>query len=124
MITYSRAEKLEILQRFYVSGQTKDRFQKGHNLGHCTLSRWMTIFAEETDIPSLNTQAISRIKTMESEKKSAELLEVKRLELEVERLKKELEYERLKSVAYSTMIDVAEEQFGIDIRKKLEPNSK
>lgn len=50
-------------------------------------------------------------------------MEVKRLELEIEHLKKELEYEKLKSVAYSTSIDVAENQFGIDIRNKLEPNS-
>ena len=40
------------------------------------------------------------------------------LESEVARLRSELEAEKLKSLAYSTMIDVAETQFGIEIRKK------
>jgi cell division protein FtsB len=40
------------------------------------------------------------------------------LESEISRLKAELKAERLKAEAYSVMIDVAEEQFGVDIRKK------
>jgi hypothetical protein len=40
------------------------------------------------------------------------------LESEISRLKAELRAEKLKAEAYSVMIDVAEEQFGVDIRKK------
>lgn len=60
MGNYSRFEKLEILQRFYISGQTKDRFQEENHMVHSTLSRWMTIFAKETDNPPQNTQAMSQ----------------------------------------------------------------
>ncbi len=42
-----------------------------------------------------------------------------KLEKDVEVLKKELEQERLKSKAYSRMIDIAEENLKISIRKKL-----
>ena len=40
------------------------------------------------------------------------------LEAKVAQLEKELKEEKLKSLAFSTMIDVAEEELGIDIRKK------
>ena len=40
------------------------------------------------------------------------------LEAKVAQLEKKLKEEQLKSMAYSTMIDVAEEELGIDIRKK------
>lgn len=115
---YTKEEKLEILQRFYQSGQTMDRFQEENHMGHCTLSKWMSIFAKETNLPPLNTRVMAKIDDMEKRKQKASALDVKHLELEVERLKKELEYEKLKSMAYSTMIDVAEEELHINIRKK------
>lgn len=46
------------------------------------------------------------------------------LEAKVAQLEKKLKEEQLKSMAYSTMIDVAEEELGIDIRKNLVPNSR
>ena len=36
----------------------------------------------------------------------------------IEELEEALEYEKLRSLAYSTMIDIAEEDFKIEIRKK------
>jgi len=43
---------------------------------------------------------------------------LKELEAENRRLQKALELEKLRSKAYDTMIDVAEETFNIPIRKK------
>ncbi|MBR6415720.1 MAG: hypothetical protein IKS22_06395 [Bacteroidales bacterium] len=43
---------------------------------------------------------------------------VKELEAEKKRLQKALELEKLRSKAYDTMINVAEETFNIPIRKK------
>ena len=43
---------------------------------------------------------------------------VEQLKLEIEQLKHQLEYEKLKSKAFDTMIDIAEEEFKIAIRKK------
>ena len=36
----------------------------------------------------------------------------------IKELEKALEYEKLRSLAYSTMIDIAEKEFNIPIRKK------
>ena len=43
---------------------------------------------------------------------------LKELEAENKRLSKALELERLRSEAYSTMIDLAEKTFNIPVRKK------
>lgn len=43
--------------------------------------------------------------------------EIRKLKAENERLRKELEMEKLRSKAYDTMIDVAEDMFNIPIRK-------
>jgi transposase len=46
---------------------------------------------------------------------------VRALERRVKELERQLEEERLRSLAYSTMIDVAEEELGVPIRKKPGP---
>jgi hypothetical protein len=43
------------------------------------------------------------------------------LEKRIKELEKALEYAKLKNIAVETMIDVAEEQFRISIRKKAGP---
>jgi transposase len=43
---------------------------------------------------------------------------LKALERRVKELERQLEDERLRSLGYSTMIDVAEEELGVSIRKK------
>ena len=40
------------------------------------------------------------------------------LEAKIAKLEKELEAEKLKAEAYNALIEVAEEELGIDIRKK------
>ncbi len=44
-------------------------------------------------------------------------------EEEIRKQKEELKYQRLQADAYDEMITVVEEQFNINIRKKLAPNS-
>lgn len=43
---------------------------------------------------------------------------LKALEMRVKELERQLEDERLRSLGYSTMIDVAEQELGVSIRKK------
>ena len=93
-----------------------EHFQNRNGLGHCTLSRWMTIFALDNPI---NGETVTK-KNETPDRSELKALRAKEmaLESEISRLKAELKAERLKAEAYSVMIDVAEEQFGVDIRKK------
>lgn len=72
--------------------------------GKMTIYRWISKFESERPI---------KLFMEESEGKKIE-----ELRLEIERLKSELDYERLKSEAYNAMIKIAEEEFRIPIRKK------
>ena len=47
-----------------------------------------------------------------------ESTDIKTLQAEIARLKKELAYESLRADAYNELINVAEKQFNISIRKK------
>jgi len=58
-------------------------------------------------------QIMNKVKSMENIGN-----EEARLIKEIETLKKELEHERLKSKAFSKMIDIAEQNMKISIRKK------
>jgi hypothetical protein len=65
----------------------------------------LSIFAKETNA----------LKKMKNEKSNQTIADYN---AEIARLKKALRYERMRVEAYSTMIDVAEEMFHIQIRKK------
>ena len=64
--------------------------------------------------PSEEQIKLQRIMTKQKRKTQQEL----ELEAKVNKLEKELEYERLRTLALSTMIDVAERDLKISIRKK------
>ena len=51
-------------------------------------------------------------------KKNTPKTKEEELQVRIKELEKALEYEKLRSLAYSTMIDIAEKEFNIPIRKK------
>ena len=73
------------------------------------MSRIISNFAAENDKSALLMG--KKVKTGESE-------EIKALRKEVWDLKKQLYHEKMRADFYDTMVDVAEEMFGIEIRKK------
>ena len=112
---YTEEEKLRLLEEFRNSGVSMAQFQKFHGLGHSTISKWMTKFvlSKPTD-PPLNLVMKPRNK---SEKKK-ELISERILESRIQQLEQELKTEKLRALAYKTMIEVAEEELGVDISKK------
>lgn len=110
---YNDAEKLQIIVEYMSSGESMERFQSKHGLGHCTLSRWMTTFGLSNTTPSQYIEMKTKL-TESSEKTVRE----RTLEVKVAQLEKELEAEKLKTEAANAMIDVAEDELGVDIRKK------
>ena len=111
--SYNDAEKLQIIEEYMNSGESMETFQAKFGMGHCTLSRWMTKFGLS------NTSQIQFNEMKKVVERSLEKsLRERTLEAKVAQLEKKLKEEQLKSMAYSTMIDVAEEELGIDIRKK------
>lgn len=110
---YNDAEKLQIVEEFMNSGESMEKFQVKHGMGHCTLSRWMIKFGFSNTSPKHFTEMK---KTLDSS--TDKTLRERTLESKIAQLEKELKAEKLKSLAYSTMIEVAEEELGVEIRKK------
>lgn len=111
--SYNDAEKLRIIVDYMASGESMETFQAKYGMGHCTLSRWISKFG----LSSTSPKQVTEMKKTLDQSPNKSLHEL-RLEAKVAQLEKELEAEKLKSLAYDTMIDVAEEELGIEIRKK------
>ena len=110
---YNDAEKLQLIEEYMNSGESMESFQGKYGMGHCTLSRWMTKFG----LSNTSQKQFNEMKKV-VERSPEKSLRERTLEAKVAQLEKELKEEKLKSLAFSTMIDVAEEELGIDIRKK------
>ena len=64
------------------------------------------------------TSELPETPVMRKKKKDVSAEDYDALRAEITRLKKELRYEKMRSEALDTMIDVAEEMFNIPVRKK------
>jgi transposase len=90
----------------------KDLMQKFNIRGNNTIKLWMRKFDVQT--PSQQQIELQRIMAKEKEKTPYEL----ELEAKVKRLESQLEDEKLRTLALRTMIDIAEKELKISIRKK------
>ena len=104
---FNDADRLQLINEYLVSGESKEVFQAKRRLGHSVLSRWM-----------LNFGISEQTKPIQMPKTETKNYYEQQLQDEINRLKKELEYEKLRSKAFETMISVAEEELKVDIRKK------
>ena len=112
---FTEEDKIAIVAE-YVSGHlpASQIIEKYHISSRQVFFNWMDKYVNEKELVSLSDE------TNPSDpmaKKSPED-RVKELEAENKQLQKALELEKLRSKAYDTMIDVAEETFNIPIRKK------
>lgn len=111
---YSKKRELyydKVIQLHYTQGVEICELVKLIPVNPSTIKNWISNFAAEQKDRRL------RMKAQESQSPVAEG-DVAKLQEELAKLKKELEYEQLKSAAYNEMINVAEKQFNISIRKK------
>jgi transposase-like protein len=102
---YSDEFKTKVVNEFLTGQISKEAVRRKYGIGgKTTVSQLICKFEGEKP---------KRLFMIEKREKTKE-----QLELEIEQLKHELEYEKLKSEAFDTMIDIAEEQFKISIRKE------
>ena len=109
-------KRLALLKEYLSSGMSKSRFERENGLSDGSILNWIRIFAVENN-PVISSQVA--VTDMKKDPDKEELLQ------EIDRLKQEL---RLKSLdlkrtemardAYERMIVLAEERYGIPIRKK------
>ena len=110
-MTFSSAQ-IEVLREFYSSDLSCGKFAQEKGLSRSTFLRWIRIFEDS------NPEIAQLMKKKTSPESADTSGAITALRLEIERLRTELKHEKMRSHAYDTMIDVAEEMFNIPIRKK------
>ena len=101
--------KMEIVRDFHFEGLKQALIAERHGISQQTVSRILCNFAAENNKSAL---------LMGKDANASESEEIKALRKEVLELKRQLYDETMRADFYDTMIDVAEEMFGIEIRKK------
>ncbi|MCZ2130051.1 MAG: hypothetical protein LC109_07260 [Bacteroidia bacterium] len=123
-------EKHKIIQELISTQRTKvEIWEKytGEEEEHGQLLRWMRQLGYNTGIKTRRPNIVSNVysmtqKTIKSNKSvntSDESFENLQLKKRIAELEKQLKDAELKAIAFSTMVDIAEKEFKIPIRKKL-----
>jgi hypothetical protein len=120
---YTLEERHQIIQELIATGCTKvEIWEKytGDIEEHGQLLRWMRQLGYNVGIKTRRPNIVSKKtkpdKEIKVEDNSFENLQLKK---RIADLEKQLKDAELKAIAFSTMVDIAEKEFKIPIRKKL-----
>lgn len=101
--------KLEVVRDYLLNGIDQCQIAKQYGISRQSVSRIIRIFAASNDKSAL---------LMKNTPTDNQAEEIKALRAEILELKKKLHQETMRADFYDTMVDVAEEMFNIEIRKK------
>lgn len=111
---YSDELKMKVVQEYVNSDLSQVELLEKYSIkGKSCITNWMRKFGLKEDRVKVNK--LSQSTMSKGRKKTTQELA---LEAKIKELEKTLEYEKLRSLALYTMIDVAEDKLKISIRKK------
>lgn len=112
-------EKGQIISDYLTGNETKKAVYNrytGYDQEHGRISKWMKEFGIEDKV---SKRHVSFTAVPKSTKENKDLeFENQNLKKRIDQLEASLKEQELKAIAYSTMVDMAEKQFNIPIRKK------
>jgi len=129
---FSEPEKHFIIQELLSTGCTKAQIWKkytGQLEEHGQLLRWMRQLGYDTSVKTRRPNFDTKTTVMAKKKSIKEIntisddFEKLQLKKRIDELEKKLKDAEMKAIAYSTMVDVAEKEFSIPIRKKYNTKS-
>jgi len=121
---FSWAEREEIIKDYLASDDTKQVIWEkytGQTEEHGQILEWMRALGYADNLPSrMGTFELSNFQM--TKKKSIDDQELsfqeQQLKKRISELEKQLKEAEMKAIAYSTMVDIAEKEFNVNIRKK------
>jgi transposase-like protein len=122
---YSDSERHQIIQEYITSGKTKKEIwfkYTGKDEEHGNLRKWMGQLGYNSELRTRryilaeNNEDMPEKKVKISVDESFETLQLKK---RIEELEKQLKDAEMKAIAFSTMIDIAERNLNVSIRKKV-----
>ncbi len=125
---FTESEKHQIIQELISTGSTKQSiWQKytGQEEEHGSLLRWMRKLGYDDKVIRRRPNFATNQFVMPKEKKSGKLIDTSsdsfenlQLKKRIRELESQLKDAEMKAIAFSTMVDIAEKEFKIPIRKK------
>lgn len=110
---YTNEEKLSLVKKYLLSGMTKQRFSQSVGVSLSGFINWLEMFGNP-DLPQIEHLMKKSDIPSTVEELQSELI---RLRKEKKALEKSFEREKLRSLAFDTLIDLAESTYHIRIRK-------
>lgn len=113
--------KTQIITEYLTKGCGFRQLAEKYGISRTTICKWVAIHQGIHNLPPTEKQVKYSTSSMNSSpKKNATTTDpsAKELEQKIAALEKQLEWQKLRADALDTMIDVAEKQLNISIRKK------
>jgi len=112
--------KKEAVREYLVDGIPYRALSKKYGVSRSTINKWVLVHQGIYDLPRCHKQVSYDLQQKQLGKKSKQAVKQHQSELEkkIEVLEKQLEWEKLRTMALDTLINIAEREFNIDIRKK------
>ena len=111
--SFTDDDRILIVREYLESGVAAEKIiKKYHISSRSVLFSWMDKFLNGKDLLPLQQEPVDDDMAKTKDER------LKEKDAEIKRLRKALELEKLRSHAYSTMIDLAEQTFNIPVRKK------
>src|SRR5574343_436573 len=115
---FTDEDKHKVIKDYLSSGLSKDTCKSDHG----RLLRWMRDLGYMSQQNQLNRSFASQTNKMSKKKTQShpvdQVFETLQLKKRIIELEKQLKDAELKAIAFSTMVDIAEKEFKIPIRKK------
>lgn len=117
---FSDHEKRLIIEDYLSGNETKQSIYSrytGYPAENGKITTWMRKFGiEDKFVKNTNFDYMPKKKKVKEQ--SSEDFEMLKLKKRIAELEKQLQTAEMKAIAFSTMVDVAEKEFNIPIRKK------
>ena len=124
--SFTISERHQIIQEMLSSDCTRAAIWKkytGQSEEHGILLRWMRQLGYNTELTTRRStfggNKSLMAKKQPSPKNEEESFEILQLKKRISELENQLKDAEMKAIAFSTMVDIAEKEFNIPIRKKL-----
>jgi transposase-like protein len=109
--------KDQIIQEYLKTGCGYRKLQEKYLIGRATICRWVQEYQRIHHLPRIPLQQKHYISPM-SKKRVADPDRERELREKISLLEKQLKHQQLKAEVLDTMINVAEKELNISIRKK------
>jgi transposase-like protein len=112
--------KTQIITEYLTQGVGFRQLAQKYGISRTTICKWVAIHQGIHNLPLTEKQKKYSTSSMNSspKKASSAASSTEALQQKIDALEKQLEWEKLRSEALNTMIDIAEKDLNIPIRKK------